>query len=171
MTTRAKAQGTIRPWLREHHREHKTSAELHEACMKALGCTARPIYKGMADLRARGVAIPETQSGVLKKENMAPTSATSAQLVAPAKAGHSLAEFRQTYDKDLIVPTKIKAALKSLGSGWEYEMEFTKRSGVGISDLGNYRMLFEGNWYQIRKDGKRVWSGSKATIESIREMV
>ena len=163
---KAKAQGKIRPWLTEHCGEYKTSSELHNACIKALSCTPRPVYKAMADLRVQGVAIPEARPGTpTQKESMTPTPSQ------PAKAGRSLSEFRQTYDKDLIVPTKIKAALKALGSGWEYEMEFSKRSSVGIHDISTYRQMFEGNWHQIRKDGKRVWSGSKATIESIREMV
>ena len=85
-------------------------------------------------------------------------------------AGRSLTDFRKAYDKDTIIPSKIKAGLTELGQSWEYESEFVKRCGISFNDMGNYRDQFEGNWMVIRGDGKKVWSSVKL-IEEMKGMV
>lgn len=149
--------GKIVTWLKANIKKYDTNASLRKACIAALGVHERPVYAAMARLRKKGVPIP---SGSPATTTPKPASMT----------GRSLAEFRSTYDKDYIVPRKIAAGLKSLGAGWLYEMEFVKLCEVGLNDLATYREMFEENWHMCRKDNKRVWSGSKTTIATIKEM-
>lgn len=86
-------------------------------------------------------------------------------------AGRSLAEFRNTYDKATIVPTKVKAALKALGSGWEYEVEFAKTAGVSLADLGRFRDQFADHVVSIGRDSRRAWAGTKSTANAMKEML
>ena len=83
------------------------------------------------------------------------------------KAGRSLAEFRSEYDKDYIIPAKIKAGIKELAGGWEYEVAFAKLAGVSLADLSAYRDAFAYHWFPIKRDGKRVWA---ATAELARKL-
>ena len=87
------------------------------------------------------------------------------------KTGRSLSDFRNTYDVDTIIPAKVKTALKELGASWEYESEFVKRAGVSYSDLGNYRDAFADHVVIVRKDHKRVWAGTVAFANQLREML
>lgn len=80
-------------------------------------------------------------------------------------AGRSLTEFKKAYDKDTIVPAKIKEGLADLGQSWEYEVEFVKRCGLSFNDMGNYRDQFPDNWLIIRGDGKKVWASAKMIKE------
>jgi hypothetical protein len=89
----------------------------------------------------------------------------------PAKMGRSLTEFRATYDKATIVPTRVKAALKALGAGgWEYENIFARAAGVSLSDLANFRDAFAAHIVSLR-EGRRAWAGSAATATAMREMI
>ena len=86
--------------------------------------------------------------------------------------GRKLSDFRAAYDKDFIVPKRIKDGLKKLGcGGWEYEVVFAKSIGVSLMDLGAYREMFADNVVQISRDGRRAWAGSIATAKQMREMV
>jgi len=85
--------------------------------------------------------------------------------------GKSLAEFRNQYDKATIVPNKIKAALKQLGGGWEYEVDFGKMAGVSAQDLGRFRDQFSDHFVQIGRDGRRAWAGTTTTAKAMREML
>ena len=90
---------------------------------------------------------------------------------APARGvGKTLAEFRSTFDKNVIVPARIRAGLSALGSNWEYEVAFAKFCGVSLADMSNFRELFTDNWLAVKREGRRVWS-SKATIRAMREML
>ena len=96
------------------------------------------------------------------------------QPVAPVVSkgtAKGLAEFRNLYDKDTIVPSKIKAALSSLGAAWEYEVEFIRRDGISTSDMGNYRDQFDEYWTTVKRDSKRVWAGTPSFAAKIKEMV
>lgn len=95
---------------------------------------------------------------------------TKPEPVTNATKGRSLAEFRQVYDKDLIVPQKIKAALKGLGGSWLYEQEFVKAAGVSTADLSNYRDQFADYVVNIRRSSKRAWAGSAALANQLREI-
>jgi hypothetical protein len=85
--------------------------------------------------------------------------------------GRSLAEFRNAYDKSTIIPGKVKAALKALGSGWEYEVDFAKMAGVSLGDLGKFRDQFAEYVVQIGRDSRRAWAGTKATADAMRDML
>ena len=95
---------------------------------------------------------------------------------APAtkiQAGKSLADFRSAHDKTFFVPEKIKAALKLLGDGWEYDIEFSRLSGVSCSDLNRFAADFDEHTLVVTVQGKskRVWAGTPAFANSLREMV
>jgi hypothetical protein len=97
-----------------------------------------------------------------------PVSADHAQI----SNRKTLADFRQTYDKTTIVPTKVKAALKLLGaSGWEYEVPFARSAGVSLSDLSNFREMFADYIVTLNRENKRAWAGSPATAKQMREML
>ena len=88
-----------------------------------------------------------------------------------AAASRSLEEFRKTYDKDLIVPAKIREAIKALGDGWVYEQEFTRLANVSYNDLSIYRELFADHIVVIKKDSRKVWAGTPELAEEMRRML
>ena len=89
-----------------------------------------------------------------------------------SKKGKSLSEFRTAYDKDIIVPAKIKSAIKELGrNGWEYEVQFSRNAGVSLSDIATYREQFADYVVTIRRDSRRVWAGSIETAREMQRMV
>jgi hypothetical protein len=97
--------------------------------------------------------------------------AVAGQEPKPAK-GKSLADFRRTYDKDFIVPQKIKTALAQLGAGgWETELNFARSAGVSMSDIGLFREQFQDHVVLVERGSKRIWAGSKALAAKLREMV
>jgi len=83
----------------------------------------------------------------------------------------TLQDFRAAFDKDYIVPQKIREALKTLGSSWETELDFSRLAAVTISDVANYREQFSDYVVHLRKDRRRVWCGDKAMVLKMREMV
>lgn len=93
--------------------------------------------------------------------------------VAPAAGGKSarpLSEFKATYDKSYIVPRAIKAGLKLLGSGWEYETAFAKMINVSLQDLGAYRDEFAQHIVSLR-EGRRAWAGKASVADEMRKML
>ena len=95
----------------------------------------------------------------------------TAKAETPGKVGKSLSEFRQTYDKDFIVPKQVKEGLKKLGNGWEYEVDFARLIGVRLADLSNYREMFTDYIVPLHAASKRVWAGTVALAKQMREMV
>lgn len=91
---------------------------------------------------------------------------------AKSKTGKSLDDFRAAHDKNFIVPKKIEEALKKLGEGWEYEVDFIRLCGLSTTDFAMFREQFEGHYINVGgRNPKRVWSGSKATIAKMSEMI
>jgi hypothetical protein len=88
-----------------------------------------------------------------------------------ASTARTLTEFKKTFDKDTIIPAKVKEALKELGSGWLYESEFVKAADVSYADLGNYRDLFSDHVVTLKREGKRAWAGTAALAKQMREMI
>jgi hypothetical protein len=77
----------------------------------------------------------------------------------PSSATHikgvrSLAEFRQTYDHETIVPSRVNAALKELGAGWLYEVEFAKLANVTTTQLSMFRDRYAEHIVSVR-DSRR----------------
>ena len=96
----------------------------------------------------------------------------AAQPPQKPKAVKTLADFRQAYDKDTIVPAKIKQGLAALGAdGWEYEVEFAKLCGVSLYDMGRVRDRFADYVVPVNRNTKRAWAGSKSLASKMREMV
>ena len=82
----------------------------------------------------------------------------------------SLKEFRMLYDKDVIVPRKIKEALKRLGAnGWTYEAELIHDAGISQTDMGNFRHLFTDFYVDMKS--KRVWAGSTKFAQTLKGMI
>lgn len=92
------------------------------------------------------------------------------QKACAKQAGRGLTEFRSSHDKSFIVPSKIREALKQLGSSWCYEAEFLKLAGLCTTDLANYRDEFEEHIVMVERT-KRVWCGTKDFAGKLREMV
>lgn len=84
-------------------------------------------------------------------------------------AGKSLEDFRAAHDKSYIVPGKVRAALKALGDGWEYEMAFAKLAGISLADLSAFRSMFEEHIVVVERT-KRAWAGTKGLAAKLREM-
>jgi hypothetical protein len=84
--------------------------------------------------------------------------------------GRSIAEFRETYDKNTIVPRKIEAGIKRLGNRWLYEVEFSKEFGVSLRDLSMFRDRYSDN-VVIVSDSRRVWVGKRDVSETLKEML
>jgi len=91
-------------------------------------------------------------------------------VVTKGPVGRSIAEFRNTFDKNTIVPAKIKAALKALGpNGWEYELQFVRLAGLNQADLGNFRDMFAD--FIVPLKDRRAWAGSKKTAIELKGML
>ena len=117
---------------------------------------------GSKNAAARSIGVPRTTfQGYLKGASLKPKPGS----------GKSLDEFRATHDRSFIVPSRIDDALKALGDGWEYEMAFAKLAGVSLAELGSYREKYTDYVVVVRRDGKRAWTGSKATANKMREMI
>jgi hypothetical protein len=94
--------------------------------------------------------------------------ATSGAMVVKGK---TLTDFRLAYDKATIIPAKIKAALKALGTnGWDYEVQFARMAGVSNIDLSAFRDQFAGYIVGL-KDNRRAWAGSVKTATLMKEMI
>ena len=87
------------------------------------------------------------------------------------KPGRSAHEFRNLFDKDHIVPQRIKKALKAMGSNWFYESEFARFAGITLSALATYRDMFSPHIVEIRKTSRRVWFGSPTVADEMRAKV
>ena len=88
------------------------------------------------------------------------------------KTGRSLQEFRAEHDKSFIVPKKITDALKKLGNGWEYEVQFMRIAGLSVTDLAAYRDQFAEHVVMVGgRNPKRVWAGTVDLARQLRDMV
>lgn len=84
----------------------------------------------------------------------------------------TLADFRAAHDKSFIIPQKIREALKKLGDGWEYELDFMRLAGLSVTDLANFREQFEGHIVVANgRNPKRVWFGNERIAAEARKMV
>jgi hypothetical protein len=94
-------------------------------------------------------------------------------------ASKTLADFKSKFDRDVVVPGKIKAALDGLRKegpeAWEYEGDFIKRAGLSQTDMGTYREQFEKHVVIAKEIGKsssgagrRVWFADPKVAAKIR---
>lgn len=85
-------------------------------------------------------------------------------------------DFKSAHDPDVIVPTKIKAALAAIetegAENWEYENDFTRRAGISQGQISAYRGQFEKHIVVTPnahgKSGKRVYFGNAKIAARIR---
>lgn len=88
----------------------------------------------------------------------------------PKKGGKDLETFRSLHDKSFIVPQRIRTGLKLLGESWEYEQEFAQRCKLSLADFSRFREQFAEYYVEIGgKSIRRVWAGSKAFADKLRE--
>lgn len=120
---------------------------------------------------SKALGVPySTLHGALHRDGMPMV----AKPVSPPgqKIGRSLDEFKAAHDKSFIVPMRLKAALKALGNGWEYEVALAKQAGVSLADLGNFRDQFSEHIVVVKRDGsKRAWAGTPAAAAKMRAML
>jgi hypothetical protein len=90
------------------------------------------------------------------------------------KTTKKLADFRAVHDKNFVVPERIKAGLARLGKdGWEYEASFIRLCETNVVDFSRFRDQFNEYCVVFKENGKerRVWAGSKAAADKMREMI
>lgn len=96
----------------------------------------------------------------------------SPSTVPKPAAGKSLADFRAEHDKSFIVPKRIRDAIAKLGDGWLYEVEFLRLAGLSTTDLATYRDEFAEHTVNVGgRTPKRVWVGTKALAQTMRDMI
>lgn len=132
----------------------KTIAEAHEAVAKHGSVSAAA--------KALGIA-RSTLEGRLKNKppKVVPKSGSD-------KVGMSVDEIRRRFDPDVYVPAKIREGLKALGPRCLPDNEFSRLAGVSTAHLQTYRDSheFPEHWHVV--GGKRLWSGSRKSIEELR---
>jgi hypothetical protein len=90
-----------------------------------------------------------------------------------AKQGRTLADFRAAHDKNVIVPSKIRAALaemeKEHAENWSYEADLIKRAGISQTDMSMFRDQFAEHIVETSgKTSKRVWFASAKVAAKVR---
>lgn len=83
----------------------------------------------------------------------------------------TLEDFRNTYDKDVIIPAKIREGIAALSGGWAYEQEFVRFAGVSYNDLGIYRDMFADYVVIIKRGERRAWAATPELAEEMRKML
>jgi len=97
----------------------------------------------------------------------------------PSKTTKTLADFRSKFDRSVVIPDKIRAALAALAKegpeAWEYEGEFIKRAMISQSDMGLYRSGFEEHVVVVKDigrstsgNGRKVWFADKKVAAKAR---
>jgi len=92
----------------------------------------------------------------------------------PAK---TVADFRAAHDPQIVIPTKIRAALAQLAKAgpehWEYEGDLIKMAGIGNTTFAQYREQFADHMIEVpggngRSSNRRVYFGSAKVAAKIR---
>lgn len=95
-------------------------------------------------------------------------------MAKPAKpTAKTLNDFRAAHDKNVIVPTKIRAALKEMldegPENWSYESDFIRRAGISQTDIGMFRDHFSDHVVETSgKHAKRVWFADAKIAAKVR---
>lgn len=90
------------------------------------------------------------------------------------KQTRNLASFGATYDKNVIVPNKIRAALAALekehgAEGWEHEAELIKRASASTTDFAMFRDQFASHFVEVGgRNAKRVWFATVKAAKAAR---
>jgi len=90
-----------------------------------------------------------------------------------ASKSNTLASFRDSHDRNVIVPRKIKEALAKMAKEgpehWLYELDFTKLAGISQADLGAHRGAFEDHLVTTTgRNPKRAWFHDPKVAKKLR---
>lgn len=99
--------------------------------------------------------------------------------MAKNDSSDGLPEFRKLYDKNVIVPDKIRGALEALakkrsdGTAFLAEVPFLKSAALSTTDLALFREQFAAFYVNVgtERQPKRVWFGTKKAAAAARETV
>ena len=129
---------------------------------------------GIVRATAQALGIPESTArrqlkrhGLIAAANTAPPATPHASKASAL----SLRDFVAKYDKSEIVPGRIKAQLKVIRDGWQYEPEFAKDAGVSLVDLAKFRELFIEHIVITPGDKRRAWFGKVEHAEQMRARI
>jgi hypothetical protein len=91
-------------------------------------------------------------------------------MTKPTKKGKTLGDLAALHDKKVLIPNRIRAALKILadsGDDWIYEADFLQLTKPGLSppDVAKYRDQFADFWAEMpatngKSTMRRVWFAS-----------
>ncbi len=92
--------------------------------------------------------------------------------MATVKAKRTLADLSAAHDRKVMVPNRIREALKALVDSlndWVYEADFIKLVSppIGAADCAKYRSQFDGFWSEApsvngKASARKVWFANKA---------
>jgi len=88
----------------------------------------------------------------------------------------TLADFKAAHDPNVIVPSKIGAALAALEKegpeNWEYELDFLKRAGLTTTQLAMFRDQFAAHIVEAPavhgRSTKRIYFGNAKVATKLR---
>lgn len=92
----------------------------------------------------------------------------------------NVAMFKAKYNRDVVIPNKIRAALENMAKDhgpehYEYESDFIKLAGIGASDLSAHRDAFKDFVVEAKPVGmgnaraaRRVWFATTKAAKSAR---
>jgi DNA-binding transcriptional regulator YdaS (Cro superfamily) len=138
----------------------RTRQELEEAVAK----------HGSQRAAARALGISQSTLNEQLKAR-APRAAAKPSEAAPSArpVGFTRDDFRSKYDKNFIVPQRIREALKKLGPNrYLPEVDFTRLAGLSQTDMATFRPMFEDDFVVTVERTKRLWCGSKALAAEFR---
>lgn len=82
----------------------------------------------------------------------------------------TLDDFKNTHDKNTIIPNRIKSGIAALGvNGWEYYGDFLKANKISVTDGSKFVETFKDFVVEVEK--KRIICGSKKLASKMKEMV
>lgn len=90
--------------------------------------------------------------------------------------GKTLDEFKKIHDRKAALRERVTAGLKTLGSSWEYEGDFLKRTGIAARDWGLLHAAFAEHMVIVKANfgahtngaKRRVVAGTKKFAEQLR---
>ena len=92
------------------------------------------------------------------------------------KNARTLSDFRAAHDKNVIVPSKINAALADMlkegPENWSYEADLIRRAGISQTDMGMFRDQFTDHIVETsdHRSAKRVWFADKKVAAKVRAL-
>lgn len=97
----------------------------------------------------------------------------------PAQKARTVEDFRNSHDKSVVIPNKIRAALAEMAKigpqHHEYEVDFLKLAGLSTTDLGKYRDQFKDHIVVVNHangkalpNAKNVWFADKKVAAKVR---